>query len=104
MEAQNIAQIPWYDWRKVLANEKWASSHSNGFENSLKKCSRYVHDFTAKIDSKDLIIMAISHYKKQRIMLLARLNLGLASEDKEEIDLYNHYQKNIYSEQNKQQQ
>ena len=26
-------------------------------------------------------------------MLLARLNLGLASEDKEEIDLYNHYQK-----------
>jgi len=36
-------------------------------------------------------------------MLLARLNLGLASEDKEEIDLYNHYQKNIYSEQNKKQ-
>ena len=32
-------------------------------------------------------------------MLLARLNLGLASEDKEEIDLYNHYQKHIYSEQ-----
>jgi len=48
--------------------------------------------------------MAISHYRKQRIMLLARLNLGLASEDKEEIDLYNHYQKNIYSEQNQQQQ
>ena len=21
MEAQKIAQIPWYDWRKVLANE-----------------------------------------------------------------------------------
>ena len=37
--------------------------------------------FTAKIDWKFLIIMAISHYKKQRIMLLARLNLGLASED-----------------------
>ena len=37
-------------------------------------------------------------------MLLARLNLGLASEDQEEIDLYNHYQKNIYSEQNQQQQ
>ena len=35
-------------------------------------------------------------------MLLARLNLGLASEDKEEIDLYNHYQKNICSEQNHQ--
>ena len=37
--------------------------------------------------------MAISHYRKQRIMLLARLNLGLASEDQEEIDLYNHYKK-----------
>jgi len=46
--------------------------------------------------------MAISHYRKQRIMLLARLNLGLASEDKEEIDLYNHYQKNIYLEQDQQ--
>ena len=43
--------------------------------------------------------MAISHYRKQRIMLLARLNLGLSSKDKEEIDLYNHYQKNIYLEQ-----
>ena len=48
--------------------------------------------------------MTISHYREQRIMLLARLNLGFASEDKEEIDLYNHYQKNIYSEQNQQQQ
>ena len=48
--------------------------------------------------------MAISNYRKQRIMLLARLNLGLASEDQEEIDLYNHYQKNIYLEQNQQQQ
>ena len=104
MEAQKIAQIPWYDWRKVLANEPCASSHSNGFQKPLKKCSRYVHDFTAKINWKDLIIMAISHYRKQRIMLLARLNLGLASEDKEEIDLYNHYQKNIYLEQNQQQQ
>ena len=47
--------------------------------------------------------MAISHYRKQRIMLLARLNFGLASEDKEEIDLYNNYQKNIYSEQKQQQ-
>ena len=37
--------------------------------------------------------MAISHYRKQRIKLLARLNLGLASEEQEEIDLYNHYQK-----------
>ena len=48
--------------------------------------------------------MALSHYRKQRIMLLARLNLGLASEDQEEIDLYNQYQKNIHSEQNKKQQ
>ena len=48
--------------------------------------------------------MAISHYRKQRIMLLARLKLSLASKDREEIDLYNHYQKNIYSEQNHQQQ
>ena len=46
--------------------------------------------------------MAISHYRKQRIMLLARLNIGLASEDKEEIDLYNQYQKNIYLEQDQQ--
>ena len=48
--------------------------------------------------------MAVSHYRTQRIMLLARLNLGLASEDQEEVDLYNHYQKNIYSAQNQQQQ
>ena len=37
--------------------------------------------------------MTLSHYRKQRIMLLARLNLGLANEDQEEINLYNHYQK-----------
>ena len=43
--------------------------------------------------------MAISNYREQRIMLLARLNLGLASDDQEEINLYNHYQKIIYSEQ-----
>ena len=48
--------------------------------------------------------MELSHYRKQRIMLLARLNLGLASEDQEEIDLYNQYPKNIYSVQNQQQQ
>ena len=48
--------------------------------------------------------MAISHYRKQRIKLLARLKLGLASEDQGEIDLYNHYQKNIYSAQNQQKQ
>ena len=46
--------------------------------------------------------MSISHYRKQRIMLLARLNFALASEDQEEIDLYNYYQRNIYSKQNQQ--
>ena len=74
------------------------------FARSLEKLWKMFTIFTAKIDWKNLIIMAILHYRKQRIMLLARLNLGLASEDKEEIDLYNHYQKNIYSEQNQQQQ
>ena len=43
--------------------------------------------------------MSISHFRDQRIMLLARFNQDLASNDQEEIDLYNHYQKNIYSEQ-----
>ena len=38
--------------------------------------------------------MSISYYRKQRIILLARLNLGLASQDQLEIELYNHYQKN----------
>ena len=37
-------------------------------------------------------------------MLIARLNLGLASEYKVEIDPNNYYQKNIYSAQNQQQQ
>ena len=37
--------------------------------------------------------MSISHYRKQKLMLLVRLNPVLASEDQEEIDLYNHYQK-----------
>ena len=46
--------------------------------------------------------MSISHYRKQKLMLLVRLNPGLASEDQEENDLYNHYQINIYSEQNQQ--
>ena len=44
--------------------------------------------------------MTISYYRKQRIMLLARLNLGLASEDQEEIDLYYHFQKYLFPEQN----
>ena len=41
--------------------------------------------------------MPISPYRDQRIMLLARLNLGLASDNQEEIDLYNHYKKNTSS-------
>tara|TARA_B100001989_G_C24384623_1_gene386098 strand:- start:163 stop:297 length:135 start_codon:yes stop_codon:yes gene_type:complete len=44
--------------------------------------------------------MTISNYRKQKIMLLARLNLGIASKDQEEIDLYLHYQKNKYPKQN----
>ena len=48
--------------------------------------------------------MKISHYREQRIMLLARLNLGHASDVQEEIELYNHYQKNTYSEHNQKQQ
>ena len=37
--------------------------------------------------------MSTSYYREQRIMLLARLNIGLASEDQEEINLYNYYKK-----------
>ena len=44
--------------------------------------------------------MTISNFKKQRIMLLARLNLGIASEDQEEIDLYNDYQKIYFLKEN----
>ncbi len=47
--------------------------------------------------------MPISPYREQRIMLLARLNLGLASQNQEEIDLYDHYKKNKSSKQKKQQ-
>ena len=43
--------------------------------------------------------MTISNFRKQKIMLLARLDLGLASEDQEEINLYNHYKKNILPKQ-----
>ena len=39
--------------------------------------------------------MTISHFREQRIMLLARLNLGLASDDAEEINLYNNFSKKI---------
>jgi len=47
--------------------------------------------------------MPISSYREQRIMLLARLNLGLASDNHEEIDLYNHYKKNTSSKQKRKQ-
>ena len=47
--------------------------------------------------------MTISPYREHRIMLLARLNLGLAIDNQEEIHLYNHYKKNTSSKQKKQQ-
>ena len=42
--------------------------------------------------------MEISHYRVQRIMLLARMNLGLASDDLEEVTLYNYYKRHINPE------
>ena len=39
--------------------------------------------------------MLISYYREQRIMLLGRQKIVLASEDQEEINLYNFYIKNI---------
>lgn len=44
--------------------------------------------------------MEISDYRKHKVMLLARLNLGLASDDDNEIELYNFYQENSYLEEN----
>ena len=41
--------------------------------------------------------MSISYYREQRIILLARLNLGLASEDQEELNLYKCHKKNTNS-------
>ena len=70
----------------------------------LHRLARKLEFKQSVVNQKQKRLMALSHYRKQRIMLLARLNLGLASEDQEEVDLYNHYQKNIYSEQNQQQQ
>jgi len=49
-------------------------------------------------ESKFKNTLTISYYRKQKIMLLARLNLNLASEDQEEIDLYKHYQKDMLPE------
>ena len=43
--------------------------------------------------------MSISYYREQRIMLLGRQNIVLASEDQEEINLYNYCIKNINSKQ-----
>ena len=63
MEAQKIAQIPWYDWRKVLANELCTSSHSNGFQKTIKKCSRYVHDLMASPSSWEF-------YKEEQTKIL----------------------------------
>ena len=63
MEAQKIAQIPWYEWRKVLANEKWANIHSNGSQKPIKKCSRYVHDLMASPSSWEF-------YKEEQTKIL----------------------------------
>jgi len=30
--ADKILQFHWYDWRKFLANEKWAFNYRKGFE------------------------------------------------------------------------
>ena len=43
--------------------------------------------------------MSISYYIDQRIMLLVRQNIMLASENQEEINLYNYCIKNINSKQ-----
>ena len=40
-------------------------------------------------------IMSISYYREQRIMLLGRQNIVFASEDQEEINLYNYCINNI---------
>ena len=44
-------------------------------------------------------IVSISYYREQRIMFLGRQNIMLASEDQEEINLYNCCIKNINSKQ-----
>ena len=44
-------------------------------------------------------IMSISYYREQRIILLGRQNIVLASEDQEKINLYNYCIKNINSKQ-----
>ena len=44
-------------------------------------------------------IMSISYYREQRIMLLGRQNIVLASADQEKINLYNYCIKNINSKQ-----
>ena len=41
--------------------------------------------------------MSISYYREQRIILLGRQNIVLASEDQEKINLYNYCIKNINS-------
>jgi len=43
--------------------------------------------------------MSISYYREQRIILLGRQNIVLASEDQEKINLYNYCIKNINSKQ-----
>ena len=61
--ADKFLQIPWYDWRKFLANELCVSSHSNGFQKTIKKCSRYVHDLMASPSSWEF-------YKEEQTKIL----------------------------------
>ena len=42
-------------------------------------------------------ILSVSYYSEQKIMLLGRQNIMLASKDQEEINLYNYCIKNINS-------
>jgi len=44
--ADKFLQFPWYDWRKFLANEPCASSHSNGSQKSDKFRPHVVHTFS----------------------------------------------------------
>ena len=46
-----------------------------------------------------LKIMSISYYREQRIILLGKQNIVLASEDQEKINLYNYCLKIIKSKQ-----
>ena len=60
---RNILLIPWYEWNKLLVNEPCASSESNGFQKTIKKCSRYVHDLMTSSSSWEF-------YKEEQTKIL----------------------------------